>query len=230
MSLPFLYNSLRSHIDFDKLNLTESVNCSACPMAKKGIYKSELKCCTYYPFLPNYLVGGILEAGGEGARIILELLSQRAFVLPLGVLPPWDYKIRHKFKKGSDFGQRKDLLCPFFSQDKGDCSIWPFRNSACSTYFCTSDRGEEGKRFWAQTQETLFGFEMKLSQEYLLARGFLWNEVCEQLDFLEDPENGGVDKNRLSIKEHQYLWQHHAGAELDFFIDSYKWLLDGARL
>ncbi|MCB0391517.1 MAG: hypothetical protein KDD58_09505 [Bdellovibrionales bacterium] len=202
----------------------EAVNCQSCQMAIKGIYLEALKCCTYHPFLPNYMVGGILDGSKDGAKIIKDKIEKKIFVLPLGVLPSWAYRQEHKFLNANEYGRNKDLLCPFFNSLEGSCKIWTFRSSVCRSFYCESSWGKEGLKYWELYNEAHHYVEMALTQECLLQFGFEWQEIENQLDYLEAPAHQLNPLNKLSKKIDEELWQHKIQDKIEFFRDCYNYV------
>jgi Fe-S-cluster containining protein len=84
-------------------------------------FRPSLKCCTHHPTLPNFLVGGILASGGEGAALVVELLFPEAS--------------RWLKERPSGFGRDETCRCPFLLEE-GRCGIWKHRYSVCATWFC----------------------------------------------------------------------------------------------
>ena len=124
-------------------------------------FSPDLKCCTFWPVLANYLVGEILGATDEspeslkGREAIRSLIDQDCAV-PAGLGVPNRYRILYTAAARADFGRAAALLCPFYVDASGGrCGIWQHRNSVCSTYFCKHDRGAVGEAFWTQLRSCL---------------------------------------------------------------------------
>lgn len=222
-SWPVVFRRFLDLKAIDHGGFKESVDCGQCKMAQTGQYKESLKCCTYFPFLPCFSVGGVLAGGGPGASVVNDMIRNRQFVLPIGVVPSWQYRTKHKSMGGADFGQREDLLCPFFQKSTRNCTIWKSRNSACTTFYCSSDRGQAGLDAWAELYDDLYELEMHLVQEYLLFRGFSWEEICEQLEYLKLPANQ-MPIEYLPQEKMDSLWQHWQNQESRFFIEAFHWV------
>lgn len=123
--------------------------------------------------------------------------SQQGLFLPTG-LHASPERQQLSFDLGpSSFGQRSELLCPFFDTNVNACSVWSDRPGVCATYFCKSDRGQEGLTQWKQIEEELNTFEWKLANQVLAALGITADhiELC---------------KAALSIEE--------SGEERDYFL------------
>ena len=139
-----------------------------------GPFKLNLKCCTYFPYLPNFGIGMMLEAY-PNSRVRLEAASQRGLLLPLGLFASPELEAE---MKASPFGQRSDLLCPFFDSVQMGCSVWTHRPGVCTTYFCKSERGADGLAFWADVESYLNHFEWSLANETLWRIGFTMDDLA----------------------------------------------------
>lgn len=178
-------------------------------------YKPHLKCCTFYPFLPNFAVGGILEKELKGAKEIRDKIKRREFTLPLGAFPTLKYQYEFFHKKEKDFGNREDLLCPYFDQDESNCGIWEFRGVVCSTFFCRSDRGEAGLKYWKNLSDYLSYVEMALAEECLVQLDFSPRDISDQLNFLNRKEWTQVQKIQqfLSATDFKFFWNGYTDFE-----------------
>jgi hypothetical protein len=50
------------------------------------------------------------------------------------------------------FGKHHALVCPYFRERDGGCTVWRHRNSVCSTWFCKHGRGATGAVVWQATE------------------------------------------------------------------------------
>lgn len=181
--LPPIYRTLLP-ATFDRHTPVEAkATCSSCAMcpeepSRSGqqvapsdgvsrLFRPDVKCCTFHPDLPNYLVGAILAdedpALAEGRRRIRERIASRIAVDPLGVRPPARYSVLYDISRRS-FGRSAALRCPYFEERGGDCTIWRWREAICSTYFCKYVSGADGRAFWAQLKTYLALVESVLSR------------------------------------------------------------------
>ena len=62
----------------------KKATCDVCAMARpknrtKVHYQPDLKCCTFHPFLPNFLVGAILQDPSlkAGAEVLRDKIRRR---------------------------------------------------------------------------------------------------------------------------------------------------------
>lgn len=141
------------------------------------------KCCTYRPFLPNFLLGRVLAGDGPVAHTARGLLEEPEAVTPLGLGRPAAYLERYRLKSDR-FGRDPALRCPLYLPDEGHCGVWPLRNGICATWFCKHARGELGSRFWQTLRLLLVTVERELSWWCLLELG-LPPEALERLLPLE---------------------------------------------
>ncbi len=118
-------------------------------------FSPETKCCTFTPGLANFLIGAILEAGGDGARTVRDRVSRGEGVSPLGLGAGTD-------PAGPDtFGRDLARKCPHLTS--GGCSIWFAREATCSTWFCKHDRGALGKSLWNRVEQLLHAADRALA-------------------------------------------------------------------
>ncbi|MCB0357276.1 MAG: hypothetical protein KDD40_09730 [Bdellovibrionales bacterium] len=213
-----MYEAFVQYFKIPSNDKLEDIDCNNCLMAQKGIYLPHLKCCTFHPYIPNYAVGAILKEKGEGANLIIEKLCKREFVLPLGVIPSWNYRIEHEFTSTTQYGRVDQLLCPFFNINEKTCHIWKYRSSSCRSYYCESKWGKKGLEYWEKYLDAFYFMEMALAQDFMLEQGFDWIEIEEQLDTLKEGVNTLQEGRRVLTEElHEKYWQHLLGHELEFF-------------
>lgn len=174
--LPGLYHPLLPAF-FDAVAPDEAKatcsNCAMCPpkgeRPAEGVvyFRPDTKCCTYHPRLPNYLVGAILadpsDEMAEGRRRIRAQIQGRVGVSPRWLAPSRRYSLLLKASRESSFGRSTALLCPYFQEEGGLCSIWRYRESDCSTFFCKHMNGADGKIFWSELDSYLRLVEARLS-------------------------------------------------------------------
>ena len=124
---PF-YQRWWKELDLAPIGETKAT-CRACTMVKPpqnetlrdpGPFDSKLKCCTYFPFVPNFSLGKINHE--QSALAAVRRASARGFVSPLGLFPHEEQK-RARPGFGTDLSQR----CPFLNESKNSCSIWTSR-------------------------------------------------------------------------------------------------------
>jgi hypothetical protein len=96
--LPPVYRAFAGDV-FDRPPVSEKrATCAACAMCDKGepspvpmeYFRPDTKCCTFFPRLPNYLVGAILSdpETTEGRKRIRARIATRIGVTPRFVTRP----------------------------------------------------------------------------------------------------------------------------------------------
>ena len=217
--LPDLYSSLLNK-KLLQTNVTETkATCQNCLRSRdhrfEYTYKPHLKCCTFYPFLPNFAVGGILYKKLKGAEIIQSKIKNKEFTLPLGAFPTLKYQHQFFNKKKIDFGNREDLLCPYYNKSDQNCNIWEFRGVVCTTYYCRSDRGMAGQHFWTDVSDYLSYVEMALSEECLVQLDFSPRDISDQLHFLNRKEwtKQQSVQEILSSTDFKFFWNGYTDYE-----------------
>ncbi len=109
--------------------------------------------------------------------------------------------------------------CPYL--DKGNCTIWDYRENLCSTHFCFSVGGSHGKAFWKATNGYLKMVENVLSNFALYQLGIpartLKTVPIKSIDF--EIETDGRQTNQ---EAYSTLWQGWEGNEEALYIRSYE--------
>lgn len=221
--IPSLYAKLLPEELLDFVIRETQATCGDCAMTRekrgaraKVTYQADLKCCTFQPMLPNYLIGELLSAGPSPQ--LLEQLQTHGEALPLALLPSAEYRNRFNGREKADFGQRKDLLCGYYDPERQNCSIWRSRGSVCTTFFCMSDLGPQGMTFWRLLGDYLHHVEMCLSEEAMVHLDFSPRQVSEQLDVLVPNQTA----RRLPSASQKRLWNGYERKE--FYLKSAKWV------
>lgn len=193
-------------------------NCNQCIQAPHK-YDSDLKCCTFWPFIPNYIVGQILQSKEQKYHlvkiVIQNHISQRQFNLPMGMVAPVEYQINFKRRKSKVFGKDESFLCPYYDKKSNNCGAWLYRGSVCTSFFCESSYGKKGQGFWHNFENYLSYLEMGLSQEVLAYKDFSPKDVNQQLEFF-NVEN----KIKWTLPLYKKLWKHFYKKEIDFYIQA----------
>lgn len=245
-TLPDIYNGLLPE-SFLNLAPDESIaTCSNCVMTQqhKAEYKSSrpkewdksiskfkhqfspfTKCCTYYPFIPNYLVGAILKENPKHPDI-LELIRECKYILPIGICAPPGYQKKFNLKLATDFGTNTDLLCPFYKVQSGGCSVWKNRGHECSTFFCISSYGEAGELFWSEVRDYLHHVEMVFSQQSMIEKGFAPKEINNNLAYVKRPVDDNLSEWSMNAIEWSKAWIHHLDDVTGYFISCYDFVND----
>ncbi len=206
-----------------------SATCSDCVMLPDAAHKYEdsvstyspaSKCCTYYPEIPNYLVGAILAendpAYEEAKSRLREKIRERIALSPHGLDRPKKYTLL--VKNTSDyFGKSQLLICPFYSRKKGFCTLWPYLTATCRTWFCKYDRGQEGLEFWRALRIYWEHLQEILIQKVLHASGFAPEIILRPPRHSLSLTLEDLDDRPPTPARYEQLWGTWSGREEDFF-------------
>jgi hypothetical protein len=181
--------SLRSHMPalyrswlppfFDRPALVEArATCADCAMCARseldeaapeaGFFRPDVKCCSYHPTLPNYLVGAALQDTTpelEAGRATLRAkIAARVGVTPAWLSAPRKLLVLYEASRESSFGRSDAILCPYFERASGNCTVWAYRESVCATFFCKHVAGAAGHAFWSALRRYLAHVEAALAR------------------------------------------------------------------
>ncbi|MBY0553473.1 hypothetical protein K2P97_03020 [bacterium] len=192
--VPRIYNNFVSTKVLG-LDVTETkATCDNCLRSRDKrftyTYKSNLKCCTFHPYTPNYAIGALLSSqeATVGIEKIKSKIQNREFAFPIGIMAPFDYQYLFLTKEEEQFGNDENLLCPYFDKLKNMCSIWQYRGVVCTSFYCRSDYGQDGQKFWAVLSDYLSYVEMALAEECLVQLDFSPRDLSDQLIYLNKRE------------------------------------------
>ncbi len=193
-AIPKIYRSFFewAGLDFDLAE--QKAQCDNCTMAQPQkpqkldgesslrIFKAHLKCCTFFPEVPNYIVGALLkESPMEITQRVEGFFKSDLTTKPLGLYPPASYREKYKSAAAAQpslFGSLDELLCPFFVKESlQSCGIWDHRPSSCVRFVCQSSYGERGQQLWQAVESLLNLTEHTLAHEALLQLGFTQTEI-----------------------------------------------------
>lgn len=222
--LPQLYSQILPdqilNLDIHETKAT----CDAC--IKVPDYKEDLKCCTFHPFLPNYLIGQILLDQKSSPSFVTEVLqhkiSKRHYALPLGMVAPVRYQVEFNKLKAKQFGKREDWLCPYYDVQQNRCGVWRNRGSVCTTFYCSSSLGARGKKFWKTTLDYLSYVEMVLCEEALVHLDFSPRQISELLGYINrhDGTKTELKTDSMDLKTAKKLWNGYFDTQEAFYIKS----------
>ena len=203
--VPAVYKNFVSGKILNLSAVETKATCDSCLRARDKrfaySYQENLKCCTFHPFLPNYAVGALLALPEKkvGIKALENKIATREFALPLGVLAPYEYQLKFLSKDEEDFGNRSDLLCPYYDQQKNRCSVWQYRGVVCTSFYCRSDYGQNGQKFWAVFSDYLSYVEMALAEECLVQLDFSPRDLSDQLMYLNKHDFDGLEQTQKVI-------------------------------
>ncbi|HZE98498.1 MAG TPA: hypothetical protein VE981_15810 [Planctomycetota bacterium] len=207
-------------------------DCAMCPSAgvkpqpNDRYFSPDVKCCTFVPELPNYLVGRILsDADPDGARgreSVRGRLRAGGGVTPLGVATPLMFELIYRGVSGV-FGKSRAIRCPHYLEEGGGrCSIWRNRPGVCATWHCKHERGAVGHDFWRALHILLTAVQRAL------ARWCVQDLPAEILSVLFPPiapSTGGRPRSPEEIDGaaspayYAAAWGTWKGREEDFYRD-----------
>jgi len=189
-------------------------------------FRAEVKCCSYRPNLPNFLVGQTLSDSdplvAPGRATLERRIAGGVTVTPLGVHSGPIYTLLYRRSREVAFGRSLRLRCPFYRDEGGGrCDIWRHRNAVCATFFCRYVRGAIGQRFWGELLELLEAVEEGLSHWCLAELGADVTSLRQLL-----PRNPVDDENPLEpadidevadVATYRATWGHWLGREHEFY-------------
>jgi Fe-S-cluster containining protein len=190
-----------------------------------SFFNRAIKCCTYLPAIPNFLVGRILTDEGDelahGRATIDQRIAAGIAVTPFGLGIPAPYQLL--YRNAEDFfGRAEGLRCPHYVAEGGRCGIWRHREATCATWFCKHERGATGQMFWAAVRELLHGVERDLARWSVLT--LVHDDGVLAALAVADQAQGRLDAYALdglrNHEEHRELWGQWAGREREFFIEA----------
>ena len=197
------------------------------PLPGTQYYLADVKCCTYFPKLPSYLVGGLLDdsdpAMEEGRRRIRKVIEAQIGVTPQGIAPPKKYSLLLKHGEPG-FGKNRLLTCPYLDKQAGTCTVWLFRDAVCSTYFCKTAAGQEGKKFWNVIKMYLLHLQDSLVWHCIHTMGMQIERLWEYLNQYATESLSAEDLDDLQVPGEIYstIWGNWLGREEEFYKECYR--------
>lgn len=174
-ALPYLYGKWIGQLLKDSIPEEQGATCNSCAMCfreSRGprrhafYFNPAVKCCTYIPELPNFLLGAILaKEGGDmtfGYSSIKQRLSTGAGVTPLSLSPSPSFTLLYRNSPAA-FGLSQTLSCPHYMTQTGRCGIWQYRAPPCITWFCKHNRGAIGRDFWRELYLLLMSIQQSVA-------------------------------------------------------------------
>lgn len=218
-ALPALWRYLLpEEMSWHALPQERLANCAHCYWVRLGRCRDDCRCCTYFPQLPNFLIGLALK--DPSSRSSMQTLLESQPPLPLGLLAtPGQTRDAVAMQAEDRFGEDPTQVCPFFG-NHGRCAIHAHRNSICATFFCAHDHGTTGTDVWQALQalvgyaETVLG-QWAMDEVGISSRGALarLDTLADDIDALYDAQ----DDRRWSVRLRETLWGDWWGREQAFF-------------
>jgi hypothetical protein len=189
-------------------------------------FSPRVKCCTYQPKLPNFLVGRALEdrdfAFSAGRATLERRIDAGVGVTPFGLETASAYSVLYKHGSAG-FGRAEAMRCPHYIEEQGGrCGIWRNRNAICTTWFCKHERGAVGLAFWERLRDLLMEVERDLAAWCVLECGLDAEAAGVLFQVRRKPE----ERETLSVedldgkadpKAARRLWGSWLGREREFF-------------
>ncbi len=187
-------------------------------------FDPRVKCCTYIPTLPNFLVGRILLDGdpalAPGRASVEARIDAGVGATPAGLEQPQPFGVLYERGGIETFGHSTAMRCPHYHTETGSCGIWRHRNSVCSTWFCKYVRGGVGQAFWTALLYLLRAVERSLLTHCVLELD-PGPEAVRYVVSLATPEPRllkASDVDGAADAAHQRkIWGTYAGREREFF-------------
>lgn len=226
--LPAVYHSILPEFFDRPLGEERFATCNECTMCPPPVpdlpadayFSPSTKCCTFHPTLPNYLVGGLLDAaapGVEGRRRIREKIARRAGVTPFGILPTARFQLMMNHGAPA-FGRAESMVCPYLDREAGACTVWAERDSQCATWFCKHNHGEDGREFWTHLRDYLFETQRLLAAYALRELGFDADRILAGAVPPSQLDARAADDRPPSDGEHAAIWGSWFGREEELFL------------
>jgi hypothetical protein len=204
-------------------------NCIMCAGVDRSgssvTFSPDAKCCTYVPYLANFVAGRSLL--GPGHASVAARIARRAGVTPLALGMSYA-EVQRVAGARTQFGRSPVVVCPHFDQDTKGCGIWETRNAVCSTWFCKHDRGAVSLRFWQAVRDLLMAAEERVGKHCLTHGGLPDEQVSAVLahragiqaaialaNAAEAVPDATIDGD--TAQGYEAMWGDWAGREEDWF-------------
>lgn len=218
-------------LSLDNLNpniFLEKCTPSSCSGCTNQGYNPRSKCCTYFPSVSNFLLGSALSLCEESTKKEISRLIGSGYILPEGLIPgPGRQALAiEEYEKGL-WGKSEKVICDLLRKDNATCSIHPFRNSVCSTWYCSYEN-EESEVSWQSLRNTISHCETAISQYSLESVGFDIDSYIKRFDLWADniPKSFIHGTNNWSLALRRDLWGEWYGRELELILATSTWFVN----
>ncbi len=100
--------------------------CRPSPETGVAPFRPDVKCCSFFPHLPNFAVGGILNDTSPetdiGRHSVEARIAAKVGVTPFGLDAPATYALLYA-QADHAFGVARGLRCPHYIEAGGLCGI-----------------------------------------------------------------------------------------------------------
>lgn len=193
-------------------------SCDDCYKAALGHYRDDCRCCTCLPQMPNFMLGLALDDPRSADRVRRQIRLGNA--LPLGLVSsPRRYLAAVQSQARGQFGQLPAELCPFVERETFHCTVYPYRNSICSTFFCVHDHGPAGAEYWDRVQALAGHMESSLAQWAMGRAGLKHGRYLSRMNSLaaDVPELARRESMAWPAEALKHLWGPLLGQQEAFF-------------
>lgn len=224
--LPEVHRHLLPALFDERIPEESLATCHACVMVQPGVlpeqtpqgaFRPDIKCCSFHPNLPNFLVGAVLADDrpdmDEGRERVRARIASKIGVGPVWLAAPRKYTLLFLASRKTSFGRSLILRCPYFSSDAANCSIWRHRDSVCTTFFCKHGAGNDGETMWRAIESVLRLAERHLAEYSARVLGATIPAIPTELDALTVEEL----EDRADPEKHLELWGEWAGREEAYY-------------
>jgi len=189
------------------------------------VFSRETKCCTHFPEIPNYLAGALLAseipAMDEGRKRMRALIASGTSARPHGIVrtAKWNALIR---LSRESFGRSRALRCPLYNHENGSCSIRPFWDAVCSSWFCKYTAGYYGREFWLAFRAYFTYVQNTLVSHALFVLGYNPSVILEEHGKKNTIPLDDMDDQPLESTVYRKLWGEWAGREGELYREAYS--------
>ena len=226
--LPEVYQSFLPAIFGKNIAVESYADCSNCNMCQPNdhvtdqrFFSSKTKCCTFKPIVPNYLVGGLINDKSMNSKINGYVESSHPKMQPLGYFPSHQELALYSSILPDNFGIDETAACELL--DNGNCSIWKYRNSMCSTYFCHYFKGSYGKLFWVDVRDFLQIIEELITHFICKELGISSNYLSDHTtNFYTNVQSSLENEDPASSINQSTVWGKWTDKRFEFYTECYK--------
>ncbi len=193
-------------------------SCDACPKVKEENFHPDVRCCSYHPRVPNFLLGFALN-DPETAPLVEKMIAHR-LATPEGMQssPVQLRKSLEQMLAPHATGEAP-VVCGFLDANARRCGIYKYRDSVCATFFCKHDQKDDGEEFWRSLQSLAGQCEAALSQLVMADLGLDVDGYVAAFDSLAAtmPALLAQQTEEWPTEVLQLLWKQWSGREAEFY-------------